>query len=87
MDQSIDILIHGTKLGPFLDLNISIWSKSYGQSLLEPIIAELSLLALVFCTNNDIEPNSFNAVAIDARTESEVTKGKLSIFVMIFCLG
>ena len=43
MDQSIDILIHGTKLGPFLDLNLSIWSKSYGQSLLESIIAELSL--------------------------------------------
>ena len=47
MEKSIDIPIHGTKLGQFLDLKISIWSKSYSQSLLEPIIAELSLFQTV----------------------------------------
>ena len=44
----------GTKLGPFLNLttlNIFIWSKSYGKSLLEPIIAELSLYCYSFTSS------------------------------------
>ena len=37
--------------------------------------------ALEFLTNNDIEPNSFNDVSINERTESEVTKGQFKIEV------
>ena len=33
----------------------------------------------MFCTKDDIELESFHAVAIDERTESEVSEGKLKI--------
>ena len=37
--------------------------------------------ALVFCTNNNIEPHTFNGVAFDETTESEVIRSKFDIEV------
>ena len=50
MDKSIDILINGTKLGLFFN----------GQSVLEPIKAELSLFSPTFLSLLGCSPKASN---------------------------